>query len=536
MHFQLPLIFLIASSCFFSCANRVTPSGGKKDITPPKIISSEPENYSVNFNKKEIRIDFDEFIQLTDLTKQLIISPIIDPMPEITANKKSLRIKFDNPLKENKTYTFNFGSSIADVHEKNILENFLLVFSTGDYLDSLSVTGNVIHAENLKPEKGILVMLYKENEDSIPYKKLPDYFAKTDSSGRFAIHNISSGSFKIFALKDKNSNYLFDSPDESIAFSDSLIVMGDSTSAHLELFTNAADKMRLKNSALEEQGKLKLIFNSPAGDIKLTSVSPAKNPWLLEEYSAGRDTVILWMNDTAIDSLKIVVRQNEQPVDTAVFALKKKSSGKGALAKTFALISNVNTGTLDAGKDLKLEFTHPVKDIDERKIIFKKDSVISSGAKISFPDSVKRKLTIKYGWKENEQYDIIFLPGAFKSIFNAENDTTKLSFRLKPAAEFGSVLLKIKTTEKNTNYIIQLVNDKDEMVREKNISSSEDINFEYLDPGIYRAKMIVDENKNNRWDTGNYPEKIQPEKVIYYTDLLTIRANWDLEQEWNLEK
>ena len=103
MHFQLLLIFSIASFCFFSCANRVTPSGGKKDITPPKIISSEPENYSVNFNKKEIRIDFDEFIQLTDLNKQLIISPIVDPVPEITANKKSLRIKFDNPLKENKT-------------------------------------------------------------------------------------------------------------------------------------------------------------------------------------------------------------------------------------------------------------------------------------------------------------------------------------------------------------------------------------------------------------------------------------------------
>ncbi|HKR03056.1 MAG TPA: Ig-like domain-containing protein [Bacteroidia bacterium] len=530
------LIFTSVLFLLFSCANRVIPSGGEKDVIPPKIISSSPENYSVNFDKKEIEVEFDEFIQLTDLNKQLIISPLIDPLPEITTNKKSLRIKFDNPLKENTTYTFNFGSAIADVHEKNIFENFLLVFSTGDYLDSLSVSGKVVNAENLVTEKGILVMLYNENEDSVPYKKVPDYFAKTDSSGKYEINNISSGSFKIFALKDKNSNYLYDTPDETIAFSDSLVVMSDSAKKDLKLFTNPPGKIRLKNSLTEERGRLRLNFNSRAEDITVKAISIEKKPWQLEEYSTGKDTLILWMSDTTLDSMKVALLQNEQPFDTALFVLKRNSSGKGLPGKTFLFSSNVSAGTLDPGKEPMLMFTHPVEHTDESKIIFRKDSVISSGVKINFSDSVKRNLVMKYNWKENEHYELIFLPGAFKDIFNVENDTAKFSFRLKPVTEFGSVLLKIKTDEKSANYIVQLVNDKDQMIREKNITSSGVINFEFLIPGTYQVKIIYDDNKNNRWDAGNYLKKIQPENVVYYKEKITVRANWDLEQEWDLKK
>ncbi|MEP7168151.1 MAG: Ig-like domain-containing protein [Bacteroidota bacterium] len=536
MQLRRKLLFIPILFLFFSCANRVTPSGGKKDITPPKIISSSPKNFSTNFNSKEIEVEFDEYVQLTDLSKQLIISPLIDPLPEITANKKSLKIKFDKPLKENTTYTFNFGSSISDVHEKNILENFLLVFSTGDYLDSLSISGSVINAENLKTENGILVMLYKENDDSVPYKKIPDYFAKTDSSGRYKINNISNGSFKIFALKDKNNNYLFDTPDETIGFSDSLIVMSDSSEADLKLFENPPAKLRLKNSTVEEQGKLRLVFNLRSENVKANALSLSKNPWQSEEYSTNRDTLILWMNDTSRDSLKVVMMQNEQPFDTALFVLKKKSSLKGIRAKTFFFNTNTFGGTLDAGQDVKLSFTHPVEHIDESKVIFKKDSVVSPGINTSFSDSLKRNLTIKYNWKEKDFYELTFLPGAFKDIFSVENDTTKIAFQLKAATEFGSVLLKIKTDEKSPNYILQLVNDKEEVVREKSFTSAGDINFEFLNPGTYRVKIIYDDNKNNRWDTGNYLKKTQPEKVIYYKDKLTIRANWDLEQEWDLKK
>jgi hypothetical protein len=312
--------------------------------------------------------------------------------------------------------------------------------------------------------------------------------------------------------------------------------MSDSSKTDLKLFINPPAKTRLKNYTIEEQGKLKIFFNSRADDVHLTPISYTKNPWQAEEYSAGRDTFILWMNDTAIDSLKIVMLQNEQPFDTASFILKTKLPGKGTKAKSFLFNSNALSGTLDAGKDLLMVFTHPVSTVDESKIIFKKDSIQASGISYSFSDSIKRNFVVKYKWKENEDYELTFLPGAFKDIFNVTNDTSKISFRLKPATEFGSVLLKLKTDDKSPNYIIQVVSEKDDLIREKIIDSSGDLNFEFLNPGSYRLKIIFDKNKNKRWDAGNYLQKIQPEKVIYYKENITIRANWDLEQEWDLKK
>ena len=492
MKFYIRLLFSSLLVFLFSCANKVIPSGGIKDIISPKVVYSAPENYSTNFNRKQIEIEFDEFIQLVDLNKQLIISPLIDPVPEITTSKRTLKIKFDEPLKENTTYTFNFGSAIADVHEKNVYENFLLVFSTGDYLDSLSVSGKVINAGNLKTEKGILVMLYKDHEDSVPYLKLPDYFAKTDSFGNYRINNISSGSFKAFALKDKNSNYLFDPPDEAIGFSDSLIVMSDSAKADIRMFMSLPGKIRLKNYSIEEAGKLKIIFNSRAEDVKLKTISLLKNPWETEEYTVNRDTVTLWMNDTTLDSLNIELLQNELPFDTALFVLKKKSSGRGTgtKGKTFFISSDAFGGVLNAGKDLTLSFTHPVAGMDESKIIFKKDSVPASGINYIFADSIKRNMTVKYNWKENESYELTFLPGAVKDIFNSENDTTKIPFRLKAATEFGSVALKLKTNDNKYDYIVQLVNERDEVIGEKTVTSSGSINFEFLDPGVYLFRII----------------------------------------------
>lgn len=522
-----------------SCANRIAPSGGEKDVQMPKIVSSSPENFSTSFNQKEIRIDFDEYIQLIDLNKQLIISPIIDPAPEISAIKKSLKIKFEKPLSENTTYTFNFGSAIADVHENNIYENFQFVFSTGDYLDSLSVSGKVENAENLKTEKGTLVMLYKNMEDSVPYKKLPDYFAKTDDAGNYKIGNIGNGAFKIFALKDKNNNYLFDHPDEEIAFLSSPVEISDSSKADLKLFKNPPDKIQLKSSIIEEQGKLKIIFNSRAEEIKLKTIDVEKNPWMLEEFTPNKDTLTLWITDTILDALKIVFLKNEQPFDTTIFVLKKKVTGKGTKAKTFSFTADTYGTDINAEQKLKIVFTHPVKVMDESKIIFKIDSIPATGINFSFPDSVKRNLVGKFDWQENKSYELLFLPGAVKDIFNSENDTVKISFKLKLVTEFGSVLLKLKTGSNNTSYIVQLVNDKDEVIREKVISSSApdiaELSFDLLNPASYRFKVIYDENMNNRWDAGNYLKKLQPEMVIYHKEPVGIRANWDLEAEWSLE-
>lgn len=532
---QSSIIFYGFILIFFSCANKVAPTGGNKDVTPPKLVSSSPENFSTAYTGKEIKAEFDEYIQLVDLSKQLIISPIISPAPEIEAVKKTLSIKFENTLEENKTYTLNFGNAIADIHEKNSYENFQFVFSTGIYLDSLSVEGRVSFAENGKSEKGILVMLYKNDNDSVPLKGLPDYFARTSDDGQFKISNISAGSFKIFALKDRNSNYLFDQPDEEIAFLNDPIHSEDSSRTDLKLFKNEVEKLRLKSSVAETRNKIKIAFNTRAENITMKAEGSNAAPWAVEEYSTNRDTIVLWNTDTTKDSLKVIFYQAGLAFDTASFYMKKSASGKGsAIPKSTGVENNIINNFLESGKDFSLRFTSPIASVHREKISFTKDSIAFSDIKYNFIDSIKRNLTFNYPWKENEQYEIIFYPGAFNDIFNLTNDTVKIHFQLKPLSETGNVVLNLKTS-RDGNYIVQLVNEKDEIIRVAAATSSGDLTFNSLNPVSSRFRIIVDENKNMRWDTGNYLKKKQPEKIIYFKEPVNVRANWDLEVEWILE-
>jgi len=533
---RIAAIWLWGGFAFFSCANKVAPAGGEKDLSPPKMVSSSPGNYSTDFSDNEIIIEFDEFIQLKDLNKQLIISPPLEPMPVIAVKKKSVHISLGSPLKENTTYTFNFGSSIADVREGNPSENFQFIFSTGPSLDSMFVAGNAVVAENLKSEAGVLVMLYRASEDSVPLKQLPGYFAKTDASGNFRINYVAAGDYKIFALKDKNNNYLFDLPDEEIAFVSGTISSEDSISHSLKLFRNPLNKLRIKSAAIEQPGKVKIIFNEHAQGLSMKAIHPSANPWEQEEFSAHRDTVILWFADTTLDSLKVAFYQNEIPFDTARFYFSRKT-GKGAAgAGKLQVISNLSGGFLEQNMPLQFGLSAPAKSYLADKIILTTDSVATEIPEFQFTDSVRRIFQIRHAWKEKKNYRIDFLPGAFESIFGIKNDTSVFSFVVRPATEYGTLLLKINPGGADNNYVIQLVNIQEMILREKNIQLPESIHFEFLPPGTYRLKAIDDENKNNQWDTGNYFESRQPENVFYYPENITVRANWDLEIEWDFKK
>jgi len=181
-------IFLIFTFAIilYSCAQIVPLSGGEKDITPPKELTSVPLNRSLNFDASTITVEFDEFIQLIDLNTQLIISPIIQPKPEITVKGKKLVIKILNDLSPNTTYSINFGNAICDITENNSFPNYKFVFSTGDFLDSLSYAGNVLNAFNLEPEEKVNVLLYAHHHDSVPLKELPNYIALTNKEGEYS--------------------------------------------------------------------------------------------------------------------------------------------------------------------------------------------------------------------------------------------------------------------------------------------------------------------------------------------------------------
>ncbi len=206
-----------------ACANPMSPTGGPKDETPPKVIKSSPPNFSTNFKENEIVITFDEYINLKDINTQLIISPPVQELPDFRNKGKSLVVKFKEPWRSETTYNIFFGDAIVDITEGNPLGGYKFTFSTGDVLDSMMIKGKIINAFNLTPVKGAFVMLYDTVFDSIPYKQLPYYIAKTTENGDFELSNLRNKKYLIFGLTDLNANYLFDSNNEEISFIDSLI-------------------------------------------------------------------------------------------------------------------------------------------------------------------------------------------------------------------------------------------------------------------------------------------------------------------------
>ncbi len=523
-------IAAMASFVAASCANRVAPSGGAKDVTPPQVVASTPPNHSTGMNGSEVQIEFDEYIRLKDIQKQLIVSPVIDPAPEITVHKKTLVIRFEKPLSPQTTYSLQFGSSVADIHEGNTMDTLRYVFSTGSYLDSLSVAGRVVRADNHEPAKGVLVMLYPPGDDSALVKHLPGFFARTDDAGLFRIDYLAAGSFRIHALADGNGNYIMDQPDEDIAFADRLVSTADSLPVELGLFRQPVRVLRLTHAAMEEPGKLRAVFNVPFRTVT-AALADSTQPWTFGETGIRGDTLILWVPDTTADSLQVIFRENGIPFDTALFTLPRRGGKGSSWSHATTLQAPVNGLLLDPGTDLVFTASRPLAGIDTARIALTVDSQAVALPPLIPVDSARRRIRFDRLWSEDSTYRITFLPGALHDITGRRNDTLAFMFRLRPAADFGTLRIHLAAGTPPTPFLVQLTNG-DKVVRERS-GATGDLDLPFLPPGSYRARIVIDENGNGRWDTGDLFRKKQPERMIYYGDAITIRANWDLEVDWD---
>lgn len=526
------------------------------DHTPPKALRYMPDSAALNFRSKQIRILFNEYIQLRDVNNQLIISPPLKHQPEVKVKNKELVVDLEDTLAANTTYAFNFGSSIADITEGNAIDNFQYVFSTGPFIDSLALTGTVKDAFTLGPEKGVLVMLYNTFDDSVPLKKLPNYFAKTKEDGSFRINNIRSGKYKVFALKDANANYLYDTQEESIAFLDTLISMNKNTSVNLFLFKEIPKKQFVKRAAAIEFGHIQIIFNKPVVDMKLTPLNfiPKNADWKIEEYSKTKDTLDLWLPGFEKDSIRLIVSDDKKVLDTLEIAIPPKANkGRG---KGFGLgyTTNIGAGSFDVGRAVQIHFNHPLSNgIDQSSLLsaltILEDSlpVIENKSIAALPSGfvpicISRRLNATEAlcshWKENTNYTIQIMKNSIVDIFGLKNDTIKLSFKTTELKYYGSLKLNLKLASPN-NFLLWLIDDKGNIgsviPEGYPIKESDILNFELLRPGNWRLRLIANTNGNEGWDTGNYFKHQQPEKVIYSSPI-TIRSNWDLEQVWEIKE
>ncbi len=207
-----------------SCAKEMMPQGGPKDTIPPRVLKSYPLPFQTNFKDKKIVIKFNEFFDLKDFDKQFFVSPPFATKPIVAIRGKKLIIRLKDSLRDSVTYTFDFGNSIVDFTEGNPLENFKLVFSTYDKIDTLRASGQVIDAFTGQPIQGAYVMLYKKNApDSAVYLHTPRYVTVTDKKGNFQILGIKKGCYKIVAIEDLNADFIYDGIEKNIAFLDTPI-------------------------------------------------------------------------------------------------------------------------------------------------------------------------------------------------------------------------------------------------------------------------------------------------------------------------
>lgn len=569
-----------------SCANIVMPSGGPKDQAAPEIVESTPPNYTTNFNGKKIIIKFNEYIQLRNVNQSLIICPSLPEKPKVLAKGKTLLIDINNELEDSTTYAFNFGNSIADITEGNAQEDFRYVFSTGDYLDSLIIAGSVINAFDLKSEKEVFVLLYDIYEDSIPYKEQARYIAKTNKSGEFTLSNLKAGAYKIFALKDANSNFLFDMPNEKIAFLDTLIIPFAEYIEKIDtirLDTNALDSINtdsivnnsltmfyprdiilhlfeeyhseqfVLNTTREERGKCVFIFNESTKDSAIIEPLYFKidSANLIFESNPGKDTIVCWINDSLIyknDTLDFIVSYykldslDQSYLQTDTFSLKYKAptkKKKNEIVENDTILTinfSVYSGKkIDLYKDLILSFDAPIINIDTSKIELY-EVIDSIETKIDFnffqDSSSFRKYHVNHSWNEEKAYKIIINSYAFTDIYFKTNDTIQSLFSVEKAESYGTLSLNVKNL--NEAVIIQFMNSKDLILKEFYISQDQNIYIPFLKPGDYHTKIIFDKNSNKIWDTGKYLEHNQPEKVMFNNDPINIRANWDLELDLDL--
>lgn len=557
-----------------SCAQIVAPGGGARDTIPPKVLKFIPDSAQLSFNSKNIYIEFDEFITLKDLNNQLLISPPLTKTPDVTIKNKTLTIELDKneTLKPNTTYCISFGNAVQDLNENNALENFQYIFSTGTFIDSLKLKGKVQNAFNQSTEKGIVVILYSDLSDSVVFKGQPDYFAKTDKDGAFQINNIKAGKYKFVAIKDANNNYKYDGESESIGFVDAIIDVSETQNILIDLFQEPAKKVYLKKYIHDSHGKVSLFFNQGSDSLRVQPINnDQKGVQEYLEFSKNKDTLTYWIKNYTKDSLILQVSNGNKVLDTVSLKFISREDAEKSKKNPLKLkvVSSPNGNqSFDLGSEFVLKFNHFVVShnnslgwFKEQSVLLKEDSSSSlkkfyglsyhlnyekvslalwdTAKKVEDPNNPGTLIGIATqgiftDWKENTNYHLLILPGTFTDIFGLENDSIKIDFKTREEKYYGSVKLKLDIPPTDGDYIVQLLDESSNVIREDFVNKSFVLDYSYLAPKKYKLKIIYDDNGNHKWDTGNYLKKIQPEKVIYNSELINIRSNWDAELEWKV--
>lgn len=530
MRFKLKsfLYFAFISLFMFSCAQEYALEGGPRDTEKPKIKHSIPRNQSVNFKGDRLMIEFDEFIKVGALASEILINPPLKEKPKLKYNNKRIEILFQEKLRENTTYTINFGTAISDITEGNKADDVNFVFSTGEEIDSLTIAGNVKDAFTHQSENDIFVMLYGSPYDSIPYNEKPYYLTKTDADGNFKFNNLSSDEYLIFALQDENLNNLFDLKNEKIAFQYPYVQLRDSSLSGFRLyaFQEEIKKVFLTNVQAVAPEKINLTYNHPNEVVKVNSFN---EEYQFMIYNTASKKTALFPNKSITDTFEIEV-VGEFSLDTITIVPIKNSDTlfNGFNIKGDNLLAqNINHPT-------QFLLNSPLFNVDTSLVqILNKDSVIVPITSVSFLEK-DTLLNLKALFSERADFEIEFLPNSIIDIYGNTIDTTVFKISTKSQAFYGSLEINPSILKSSNQYIFEFLDKSDKVFRRIIQKDLKVFKLSDLPAGKYKLRVIFDENRNEKWDTGHYLSSQYPEKVVYYPSIIEIKSNWDIQIDWNI--
>ena len=581
-----------------SCASIGNPSGGPRDEDPPRFVRANPAPGALNVTKDRIEIEFDEIVNVKDAFTNVVVSPISKQTPRVSSLGRRVTIQFNDTLLPNTTYTVDFGNSIEDNNENNKLQGFTYTFSTGPTIDTLQISGMVLSADGLEPQQGMLVGIHSNLSDTA-FAKIPlERIAKTDDRGRFTIHGIAPGSYRIYALNDLDNDYKRANPEEAMAFYDFTVSPSTqrvmATDTVFNLLTGAVDSvlnrertMFLPNDILlrsfesdykpqflqkyerVDSTRVRLIFNAPSDT--LPTLEPVDvgefTDWYALEGSERNDTLTYWITSPEIvhtDSLHVAVSylrtdtaQNltlgtdtlrfftDKPKPNKKKEKKKKKKEEEEQADTVPVkipplnLKMVTQATMDVYQPLVMEFETPLTRLDTNA--FHLETMVDS-----------TWTPVKGDWRPvpynawNPRQLKIEYPWQLGTEYRLTVDT------LAATGIYGKVTdplehkFKIKGEEEYCALTFTVTDFNDTVPAFAELVSSSDapvrrepvvngtVTFKYLAPGKYYARIFEDFNGDGKFTTGDFETLRQPDAVYYYPKMVSIKKNWEKTETWDV--
>jgi hypothetical protein len=525
--FRITCLLLVIVFFVVACARIGMPTGGSIDRVSPKAAKATPTDNSTNFSSNTFSVEFDEFIELDNVAQKLIVSPPLSSPPEVSSRLKQLVVKWNDTLKSNTTYIFDFSDAIKDFTEGNKLGNFSYSFSTGDVIDSLSYIGKVVDAYTLAPVSNKTAILYNvQRGREIIRSEKPDYITRLDTFGVFRFRNLAFGDYNLLVLDDKNQNFIYDLPTEAIAFSSmpiTPIVINDSViktdSLPTIYYFEAEDTTNsVEAKTLLSNRRLRMVFAKSVSDsFNIRYENEKMNT--LNVFSAKRDTLLCYaLGETTFDTLKAEVIDGSFSEKIELYYTAKAK----ATAPTFAITAPGKE--LDYFDTLKLGLPFPCEQGLQVKAKIECDSIADTLVFVSRNDWLQSTELLKQG----TNYKIYIDSGSFQNTLLQTNDSLSCSLFVSRQEDYGKISLNLNFEASNVIVILENMQKK-EIARRKTGGKSK-IVFENIREEKYRIKIINDANSNGKWDRGDFGRNIQPESVMYFDKVVNVRKNWEIEE------